>query len=124
MSRDLPPHAVERLLAVGAPLVDELEAAVPVDRPVAPKGRVKPETLPAGEAVVAMHVGPYVELGRTHERTERYLADHGLEPRGACWEEYLTDPGMEPDPAKWRTRVVWPVQKAEEKDEKGRGGEQ
>jgi hypothetical protein len=38
-----------------------------------------------------------------------YLDEHGLERRGAPWEEYWTDPGMEPDPAKWRTKLVWPI---------------
>lgn len=87
----------------------DLETAVPVKAPIPEKGRVKPSRLPAGPAVVAWHVGPYEQLGRTHERIEKYMAEQGLEQRAPAWEEYWTDPGMEPDPSKWRTKIVMPV---------------
>ncbi len=87
----------------------ELEAAIPVAAPVEGKGRVKSSRLPAGEAVVAWHIGPYDKLGETHGRIQAFMEQRGLERRAPCWEEYWTDPGMEPDPSKWRTRVVWPV---------------
>lgn len=90
----------------------DLEGGIPVAAPVAGKGRVHPGLLPAGQAAVAWHVGPYERLGETHERLGAYLASHGLEPDGAPWEEYWTDPGLEPDPAKWRTKVVQPVRAA------------
>ena len=104
-------------MLVGPPLVryynfgDELdlEAAMPVREPITPEGRVKAETLPACKAAVIWHVGPYHELGVTHDKMAAYLEEHGLERAAAPWEEYWTDPGMEPDPAKWRTRVVYPI---------------
>ncbi len=89
----------------------DLEAGIPVTAAVASKGRVKAETLPAGMAVVAWHVGPYHELPRTHKKITAFVEERGLVLRGAAWEEYWTDPGMEPDPSKWRTKVVWPVKK-------------
>jgi len=92
----------------------DIEGVVCVSKPVEPKGRVKPATLPGGPAVIAWHVGPYDRLGDTHARIQAYLGEHGLERRGACWEEYWTDPGMEPDPSKWRTRIVTPIVEQEE----------
>lgn len=89
----------------------DLEAAIPVRTAIADQGRVKASTLPAGPAAVAWHVGPYDTLGEAYERLQAYLAEQGLEPAGAPWEEYWTDPGLEPDPARWRTRVLWPVRR-------------
>lgn len=123
------PEVIEHVMSSGAemagpPLVRyysfgeeiDLEAALPVRAPIEPAGRVKPATLPAGEAVIAWHVGPYDRLGETHERVKAWIEPRALEARSACWEEYWTDPGMEPDPAKWRTRVVRPVQEKAPKD--------
>ncbi len=129
------PEATHYALSVGAsmtgpPLVRyhqwgetlDIEAAIPVAKPVEPKGRVKSERLAAGKALVAWHFGPYEKLGETHKRMTAFLEANGLERRGAPWEEYWTDPGMEPDPAKWRTKVVWPVREAKiEKDAKPEG---
>jgi effector-binding domain-containing protein len=101
----------------------DLEAAIPVREPVEPGGRVKACALPAGEAAVTWHVGPYQELGKAYERLQAWMSEHGYEPAGAPWEEYWTDPGLEPDPSKWRTRVVWPVRAARDGDgEAGEGG--
>lgn len=117
------PEVLRHVMASGTPMAGQplvryhnwgdpldIEAAIPVQSAVEAKGRVKPATLPAGEAVIAWHVGPYDRLGETYERVMAYMEEHGLERRAAPWEEYWTDPGMEPDPSKWRTRVVWPVQ--------------
>lgn len=117
------PETMRHVMAVGAkidgaPLVryhrwgDDLdvEGGMPVAEPIEGEGRVQPATLPAGKAVVIWHVGPYDELGRTHERLQAYLREKGLETRGPFWEEYWTDPGMEPDPSKWRTKIVWPIE--------------
>jgi len=90
----------------------DIEGAIPVAEPIEGKGRVQPAELPGGAAVVVWHVGPYEQLGKTHERIQAYLAEHGLTPAGAPWEEYWTDPGLERDPAKWRTKVVWPVRES------------
>jgi effector-binding domain-containing protein len=116
------PEAMQRVVStgatvVGAPLVvyhsfgetHDIEAAIPIAEPIEGKGRVQPGELPGGAAVVTWHRGPYDRLERAHERVMAYLDEHGLERRGAPWEEYWTDPGMEPDPAKWRTKLVWPI---------------
>jgi effector-binding domain-containing protein len=83
----------------------DLEAGIPVAKPITEKGRVKNGELPAGKAVTAWHVGPYEKLGEAHGLLQAYVAANRLKPRGGPWEIYWTDPGMVPDPAKWRTQL-------------------
>lgn len=66
-------------------------------------------TLPACEAAVAIHTGPYDGLADAHAAVEQFLAEHGLEQAGPQREVYLTDPGEVPDPKQWKTQIVWPV---------------
>jgi AraC family transcriptional regulator len=87
----------------------DLEAGFPVERPVAPGGRVVPGELPGGEAAVLVHHGPYDELPRAHEVLGAWVKKRGRVAAGAPWEVYVTDPGEEPDPARWQTDVVWPL---------------
>lgn len=88
----------------------DLEAGMRVPKPIPGKGRIKASTLPAGKVVTSWHVGPYHELGNTHTRMTKWIAEQGLKTRGGTWEVYWTDPGMEPNPAKWQTELLMPVQ--------------
>jgi AraC family transcriptional regulator len=67
------------------------------------------ETLPACEAAIAIHTGPYDGLGDAHAAMDQFLAEHGLRKSGAAREVYLTDPGEVPDPKQWKTQIVWPI---------------
>lgn len=67
------------------------------------------ETLPACEAAVAIHTGPYDGLADAHAAIEQFLAEQGLAKAGPPREVYLTDPGEVPDPAQWKTQIIWPV---------------
>lgn len=87
----------------------DLEAGMPVARPIVAAGRVKPSELPAGKVVTTWHIGPFHELSATYAALEKHLAAESLEASGGPWEIYWTDPGIEPDPSKWRTQVFWPV---------------
>ncbi len=86
-----------------------LEAGFPVAGPVNASGEVHPLVLPAGRAVVAMHVGTYDTLVKTYEALQTWMEEQGLQPAGAMWEMYLSDPSVELDPTTWRTRIVWPI---------------
>jgi len=88
----------------------DLEAGIPVQQPIAEKGRVKNAELPAGRALTAWHIGAYDGLGAAHEGLRRQLAAQKYTPRGAVWEIYWTDPGMVPDQAKWRTQLFQPIE--------------
>ena len=87
----------------------DVEAGVVVQEKFQDAGRVKASTLPATEAVVGWHVGPYHELGETFLRMQAWMEEEGYVQSGPHWEEYWTDPGLEPDPSKWRTRIVIPA---------------
>jgi AraC family transcriptional regulator len=88
----------------------DLEAGMPIGKPVAEKGRVKMGQLPAGKTVVGWHVGPYDKLKTSHEALKAWIDGQKLVPRGGPWEVYWTDPGVVPDPAKWRTQLFMPVE--------------
>lgn len=100
-----PPYARSRSL--GAEV--ELEAGIPVPAEIAGDGRVTPSSLPGGDVVSGVHVGPYRDLPRAREALDRWLAKEGLTPEGGPWEVYRTEPGLERDPSKWRTEIFQPV---------------
>ncbi len=88
----------------------DLEAGIPVAKPIVEKGRVKNGELPAGKAVMAWHVGPYEKLAEAHQSLRAYVDANHLKARGGPWEVYWTDPGMVPDPSKWRTQLFMPIE--------------
>ena len=98
-----------RYHAIGDDEVD-IEAGLPVAKPITEKGRVKSSELPAGKAVTVWHVGPYEKLGEAHHQLRAHLAANGLKARGGPWEIYWTDPGMVPEPSKWRTQIFAPIE--------------
>jgi effector-binding domain-containing protein len=87
----------------------DVEAGFPVSAAVAAEGEVVPGTLPAGEAVEAVHVGPYDRLRDTYADVQAWMAEHHLSAGPQMWESYLSDPEREPDPSHWRTLVVVPT---------------
>lgn len=103
-----PPFALYR----GMPTdVVDVEAGFPVAAPLSGggDGGVISGSLPAGQALEAMHVGPYETLPETYGAIMGKMQTDGLTPGNSMWEYYLSDPAAEPDPAKWKTLVVWPV---------------
>jgi AraC family transcriptional regulator len=88
----------------------DLEAGLPINKPIAETGRIKNSVLPGGRAVVTWHIGPYEKLKPAHEALKSYLDANALKSRGGPWELYWTDPGVVPDPAKWRTQLVMPIE--------------
>ena len=66
-------------------------------------------SLPACEAAVTIHTGPYDGLADAHAAVEQYLAEHNLTKGGAPREVFLTDPGEVPDPTQWKTQIIWPI---------------
>jgi effector-binding domain-containing protein len=89
----------------------DLEAGIPVSKPITEKGRVKNSELPAGSTVTVWHIGPYEKLSGAHAGLQAYLAANKLKASGGPWEVYWTDPGMVPDSAKWRTQLFVLVEK-------------
>lgn len=74
----------------------------------APAGLVL-ETVPAGEAAVAVHEGSYDSLGTTYGVLTEWFEQNHLGRAPVMWEEYLVGPDGAADPAEWRTRIVFPI---------------
>lgn len=66
---------------------------------------------PNGEVMVAMHTGPYEELGNTYDAMMREMKTRNLEPTKDMWERYLS--GQETPPERAQTEVTWPVREAD-----------
>jgi effector-binding domain-containing protein len=98
-----------RYYSVGAEM--DFECGIPVAEPIEPTGRIELVTLPGGHVVTAWHVGPYHELGASHETMQAWMAEREIRSAGPLWEVYWTDPGLEPDPAKWRTQLFVPCER-------------
>ena len=84
----------------------DVEAGFPVAADVAPEGDVRPSSVPGGEAIETVHIGPYETLRDTHRHMAEWMERHGLHPGGPAWESYLTGPD---GPAGPETLVVWPI---------------
>ena len=90
----------------GGPLA--FQTAVPVPAEAVADGEVEVTVLPAGPVAVAMHEGPYAELGRTYSAAMGEMREAGMLPGGPPREIYLNDPGDTP-PERLLTRIEFPV---------------
>lgn len=72
------------------------DAAIPVrgikDDTLRSNGAVRLGKTYAGPVIRAKHIGPYRELGRTHDKIAAYLAALGIQRNGDAWESYVSDP--------------------------------
>lgn len=98
-----PPLALYRSISHDA--VD-VEAGFPVAADITPEGDVRPSSVPGGEAVESVHIGPYETLGDTYRDMAGWMERHACRPSGPSWESYLTDPD---DPAGPETLIVRPI---------------
>jgi AraC family transcriptional regulator len=99
-----------RYLSTG-PGLFTMEIGMPVSAAAQGTEDIEAGSLPGGPAVVAVHAGPYDQVGATYAAMERWIEANGLRIAGAPWESYITDPAEHPDPADWRTEIYWPVTK-------------
>ncbi|NKZ91095.1 transcriptional regulator [Rhodococcus hoagii] len=97
-----PPFARYRPLPGG---VWNVEAGFPLDREIAPDGRVEPAALPAGPVVTTVHAGGYDTVEPAYIALTSWITEHGYLTVGEAWECYLDGPNV-PDP---RTEIVMPV---------------
>ena len=100
-------HGIAR---TGAPMsiyhgFGETEAIFDVALPVAAAdaeraaghGDIKGGATHAGQALKAVHVGPYTALADTYNRIMAHMEQEGLKPSGPCWEIYMNDPDTTPE---------------------------
>ncbi|HEY7268983.1 MAG TPA: GyrI-like domain-containing protein [Dehalococcoidia bacterium] len=88
--------------------VQDVEAGFTVSRPIAPKGRVQPGVIPAGEAAMTTYVGPYSGLPAAGQALMAWIRETGREPGGPPLEVYVSDPAEVPE-AEIRTDVYIPL---------------
>ncbi|MBM2614402.1 helix-turn-helix domain-containing protein [Actinoplanes sp. LDG1-06] len=103
-----PPFARYPEVGMGS-LVIEAGISIAAPPPAPPGDGIETLVIPAGQAAVAIHRGPYDTLPESYQEIEKWMRDKGLSAAGAPWEVYLTDPGDHPDPATWETEIVQPV---------------
>src|SRR5579859_6354491 len=85
----------------GEPL--QCDFGVEVTRSFERAGEVYATETPAGEAVIAVHRGPYSRLYEAYEAIGEWMTTNGRESAGVTWEIY-GDPT--PDPFETETTVV------------------
>jgi effector-binding domain-containing protein len=100
-----PPFAIYRNM-------DMSSLDVEIGFPVAPgtrgKGRIQTGKIPGGKAAVAVHTGPYAQLGDTYDRLTAFIKERGLKTESFCYEFYLNDPETTP-PATLQTEIFFPL---------------
>ncbi len=65
-----------------------LEVGVEIAASIAADGEVVVSALPQGTVATTTHIGPYAELGSTHDAIRRWCTDHGHRLAGPSWEVY------------------------------------
>lgn len=66
----------------------QVDFGVEVVRPFERAGDVHATETPAGEVALAVHVGRYDGLGKTHAAIQAWCAEHGHPLAGKSWEVY------------------------------------
>lgn len=57
------------------------------------EGTIKAAELPAGEVMMATHVGPYDRMHETHQALWAHMETAGIPAAMPVWEVYVDDPG-------------------------------
>ncbi len=84
--------------------VPHVEIGVELRQPCPLTGRVIASSLPAGQAAVTVHRGPYAGLAAAHQAVLGWCAAQGRPPAGPRWEVY--GPHRD-DPAELSTEVFY-----------------
>lgn len=71
-------------------------------------GEVKLGSTYEGEALKAIHKGPYTKLGETYAEIMPYMGAQKLKPSGPPWEVYINDPQSTPE-AELITEIYFPL---------------
>jgi effector-binding domain-containing protein len=87
----------------------DFSICVPVARPIAAAGRVKPGEWPAMKVVRTVYHGDYSGLGGGWGEFEAWIASNGYKTAEDLWERYAVTPGTSRDPTSWRTELNRPL---------------
>ena len=88
----------------------KVDLGFPVAASDTPKatGEVHAGRTPAGQALKAVHRGPYPKLQETYSELEGHLLKAGIPTPSTAWEIYVSDPGKTP-PDELLTEVYMPL---------------
>ena len=87
----------------------DFDVCVPVSKPVAAAGRVKPGTLAAAKVARTLFQGNYDGLAAAWGEFGAWIEANGHTPREDLWECYLVGPESSNNPADWRTELNRPL---------------
>ncbi len=87
------------------PEVFEFEICVPVDRPFAPAGRVRPGEVLTATVARTVYRGPFEGLPDAWGEFSEWIETEGLATGPDIWEVYLSGPEVSGDPADWKTEL-------------------
>jgi effector-binding domain-containing protein len=89
----------------------DLEAGLPVLRPLPGEGYVEAGEMPAGPYATCRFTGPYSQLASAYAALNGWMAEHGYRPAGPVYEVYLNDPA-EVLPEELETEILFPVRQS------------
>lgn len=91
--------------------ITEVEVCLPVKKEIN-NSDVEYKVLPVCRVISTIHVGPYGEIGRAHQRLIDYRNKHSLTSNDHCREIYIKGPGMifRGNPRKYVTEVQMPIE--------------
>jgi effector-binding domain-containing protein len=87
----------------------DFEICVPVSKPVAAVGRVKPGQLPPMKVARTIYRGAYEGLAAAWPEFDAWIKANGHTPASDLWEVYAVGPESGPDPSTWRTELNRPL---------------
>ncbi len=77
-----------------------------VPKPIAGKGEIMQNSIPAGKQATCMYKGPYAEMAPTYEAMTAWIAENGYTPTGVCYELYYNSP-MDVPESELLTKIVF-----------------
>jgi len=86
----------------------DLAIGFPVEKPLAGRGDIQSDVMPAGKYVSCLHKGPYDKTGAAYEALSAFLAENNLQASGLAYEFYLNDPN-EVMSEELKTQIVFPL---------------
>ena len=87
----------------------DLEIGLPVDKAVAPAGRVKASELPSMKVARTVYHGNMEGLGAAWGELGAWVKANGHRTQPFLWEFYLVGADANTDPSKWQTELNWPL---------------
>ncbi|MGD9710589.1 MAG: GyrI-like domain-containing protein [Thermomicrobiales bacterium] len=85
----------------------DLEIGFPVAASLPGRGRIQSGSVPGGQWITAVHIGPYDQMTRVYDRLLQEIQAKGLVPTGVAYEFYDSPPDTPPEQT--RTEVGFPL---------------